>query len=58
MFISSGIALSKDLQEYEDAEELEKIRKKIEQGKSLNSRERKKLDELNAYYGLVEIYNA
>jgi hypothetical protein len=58
MFISGGISLSEDLQEYKDAENLDKIRNRVESGKSLSSSERKKLDELNSRYGLVEIYNA
>lgn len=58
MFISEGISLSEDLREYEDAEDFMKIREKLEEGKSLSSGEQRKLDELNTYYGLVEVYNA
>lgn len=58
MFISSGIALPKGLQEYDDAKTLDSIRTKVENGKNLNPLERKNLDDLNAKYGLIEIYNA
>ncbi|HLC78015.1 MAG TPA: hypothetical protein VJH92_02730 [Candidatus Nanoarchaeia archaeon] len=58
MFISPGISLPKNLEEYSDADELIKIRQKVEQGKNLNPSERDTLDDLNAKYGLVEIYNA
>lgn len=58
MFISDGVSLSNSLREYGDAEKFMKIREKVEQGKNLNSGEKKKLDELNSYYGLVEIYNS
>ena len=58
MFISPGVSLPQDLEEYKDAENLIKIRKKLEQGKSLNPSERNTLDDLNDKYGLVEIYNS
>jgi len=58
MFISDGVSLGKDLQEYKDAKEFGEIRQKIEEGKKLSSSESRKLDELNKRYGLVEIYNA
>lgn len=58
MFISPGISLSKDLQEYKDAKLFDELRKKVEAGKRLSSSETQKLGELDERYGLVEIYNA
>lgn len=57
MVISNGISLSKGLQEYEDAEDLGKINKKIEETGEINFFDSKKLKKLQKKYKLVDEYN-
>ena len=56
--ISEGISLGKNLEEYNDAEDLMKIRKKVMELGRINSFDKSKLEELEEKYGLVEEYNA
>jgi len=58
MFISEGISLNKNLDEYDDAKDFKKIRKTLKERGVLEFLESEKLDNLKKKYGLVEIYSA
>tara|TARA_Y100000031_G_scaffold13671_1_gene14395 strand:- start:124 stop:1215 length:1092 start_codon:yes stop_codon:yes gene_type:complete len=57
MKISNGFSLSRGLQEYEDAEDLMEINKKVRETKEINFLDNLKLEELKEKYGLLDEYN-
>ncbi len=55
--ISDGKSLPEKMYEYEDAKDLERIRKVIDDNGKINLFQYKKLEELKKKYGLEEFYN-
>ena len=53
LLISEGISLGEGLEEYEDADSLEKLVDKIDKSGKLNLIDKKKMDDLREKYGLI-----